>query len=187
MRRVRTWILLAGLAMVSVATTGCLGPLSMGIFTPIPVPTWVTEHMQERYCYANDHKAVIMPPIPPGYRPYCEDPPDKAAILRAWSKPTRGIAYVYENFYDDIDIVVEKLVDVIDPPRFFPLVGPAQLHHCHYKITIYYTHTLQSGYPFPFKCVCRRQEVIYMDRDHLHMYACTPEQMQSFTRDITNR
>ncbi len=76
---------------------------------------------------------------------------------------------------------------MIDPPRFFPLVGPAQLHHCHYKVTIYYTETVQSGYPFPFKCVKRRQEVIYMDREHLHAYACTPEQMMSFTRDMTNR
>jgi hypothetical protein len=181
-------ILLSGLVVLALGTTGCVfAPLGMGIWTPIPVPVWVTEYMQDRVCYANDHKAVIMPPIPPGYRPFCEDPPDKATILRAWPKFTRGIAYVYEVFYDDIDIVVEKIVDTIDPPRFFPLVGPAQLHHCHYKATIYYTETVQSGYPFPFKCTRRRQEVIYIDRDHLHSYACTPEQMQSFTRDLTNR
>jgi hypothetical protein len=184
---VRTWVLLAGLAVLSLGATGCISPLSMGIFTPIPVPVWVTEYMEERACYATDHKAVIMPPIPAGYRPYCEDPPDKATILRAWPKVVRGIAYVYEEFRDDIDIAVEKIVDTIDPPRFFPLVGPAQLHHCHYKVTIYYTETIQSSYPFPFKCMKRRQQVIYMDRDHLHLYACTPEQAMSFARDTTNR
>jgi hypothetical protein len=27
--------------------------------------------------------------------------------------------------------------------------------------------------------------VVYIDRDHLHSYACTPEQTQSMTRDLT--
>ena len=30
-----------------------------------------------------------------------------------------------------------------------PLVGPAQLHHCHWECVIYYTETIQSDYPFP--------------------------------------
>ena len=61
----------------------------------------------------------------------------------------RGVPYIYEEFRDDIVIVKNRLVDKIDPPRFFPLVGPAQLHHCHWECVIYYTETVQIDYPFP--------------------------------------
>ena len=90
-----------------------------------------------------------------------------------------------EEFRQDVDFSIERLVDQIDPPRFFPLVGPAQLHHCHYKCTVFYTETVQSDYPIPFQTKRRRVEVVYIDRDHLHMFACTPEQMQSMTTDLT--
>ena len=77
---------------------------------------------------------------------------------------TRGVPFAYEEFRDDIQIVTERLVDKIDPPRFFPLVGPAQLHHCHWKATIYYKETEQSSYPFPVKLVKNRVQVVYIDR-----------------------
>lgn len=166
-------------------SAGC-NPYGLGIYTPIPVPPWVTERMEEKYCYKNDFRTPVLPPIPPGYQPLCEDPPDRATILRALPRVTRGIPYVYEEFRDDIDVVVEKLVDHIDPPRFFPLIGPAQLHHCHYKCTVYYTETVQSSYPFPFKCTRRRSQVVYIDRDHLHLVACTPEAQMAITHDLSS-
>jgi hypothetical protein len=141
--------------------------------------------MEDKYNWKNDSRTPILPPIPPGYRPVCEDPPDRAAILRAMPHVTRGIPYIYEEFRDEIDFVVEKLVDHIDPPRFYPLIGPAQLHHCHFKCTVYYTETIQTDWPFPFKCVRRRAEVVYIDKDHLHQVACTPEAMQALMRDMT--
>ncbi len=126
----------------------------MGLATPIPVPPWVTERMEEKYCWKNDFRTPIMPPIREGFPPpLCEDPPDEARILRAMPHVHRGVPYFYEEFRDNIQIVTERIVDKIDPPRFFPLIGPAQLHHCHWKCTIYYTETIESGYPFPFRCV----------------------------------
>ena len=104
--------------------------------------------------HKNDHRTPIMPPIPPGHRPMCEDPPDEAEILRAMPRVTRGVPYVYEEFRDDIEMTVEKIVDKIDPPRFFPLVGPAQLHHCHWKCTIYYTETQRVELPVPVQDRC---------------------------------
>jgi hypothetical protein len=158
----------------------------MGIATPIPVAPWVTERMQEKYCNQNDYRTVIMPPIIPGTQPpICEDPPDEAMILRAMPHVTRGVPYVYEEFRDDIRIAVELVKDTIDPARFFPLIGPAQLHHCHWKCIIYYTETVESGYPFPFRCKKPRVEVIYIDKDHLHL--CTgggPEAQLSTFRDV---
>jgi hypothetical protein len=184
MTRARCCLLLAGALLAPVLGAGCY-PFSMGIFTPIPVPPWVTERMEEKYCYKNDYRAPVLPPIPAGYQPLCEDPPDRAAILRAMPRVSRGVPYFYEEFRDDIDFVVEKTADHIDPPRFYPLIGPAQLHHCHFKCTVYYTETVQSSYPFPVKCVRRRAQVVYIDKDHLHLVACTPEAQQTMTRDMT--
>jgi len=187
MRKVRTLTLLAGALLAPLLSIGCTHPFSMGIATPIPVPAWTTERMEEKYCFKNDHRTPIMPPIKPGFPPpLCEDPPSQSEILRAMPHVTRGVPYVYEEFRDDVQIVTERIVDKIDPPRFFPLVGPAQLHHCHWKCTIYYVETVESGYPFPFRCKRPRSEVVMIDKDHLHLYPCGgPETMDSITRDLS--
>ena len=145
------------------------------------------ERMEEKVCIYTDNNTPILPPIPPGYRPICEDVPDRRTIIRAMPRVARGVPYVYEEFRDDFDFTIEKLADIIDPPRFFPLIGPAQLHHCHFKCTVYYTETIQSSYPFSFKCTRRRTEVVYIDRDHLHQCVPSPETRQSVTRDLTTR
>ncbi len=185
MRKLRSVALLAG-ALLGLTGTGCW-PYSMGIFTPVPVPPWVTERMEEKYCYKNDHRTTIMPPIRPGFPPpLCEDPPGESEILRAMPHVTRGVPYFYEEFRDHIQIVTERLVDKIDPCRFYPLIGPAQLHHCHYKCTIYYDETVESGYPFPFQCRRPRVEVVYIDKDHLHLCADANAAMQrTFNRETS--
>jgi len=179
-------VLLVGAGVAPALVSGCI-PVGMGIFTPIPVQPWMTERMEEKVCIFTDANTPILPPIPPGYRPLCEDVPDRRTIIRAMPRVARGVPYVYEEFRDDMDFTIEKLADVIDPPRFFPLIGPAQLHHCHFKCTVYYTETIQSSYPFPFKCTRRRTEVVYIDRDHLHQCVPTAETRQFFTRDLTTR
>ena len=42
------------------------------------------------------------------------------------------------------------------------VAGPAQLHHCHWKCTVCYTETDAAR-------TRRRVEVVYIDRDHLHL------------------
>lgn len=184
MRKLRTLLLLAALA-VAVGLSGCM-PLSMGIFTPVPVPPWVTERMEEKYCHLNDFRTPILPPIQEGAPPpICEDPPDEARILRALPHVKRGVPYICEEHRDNIQIVTELIVDKIDPPKFFPLVGLAQLHHCHWKCTVYYTETVESGYPFPFRCVKPRVQVVYVDLDHLHLCPGTsPDVRQLVNRDL---
>jgi hypothetical protein len=187
MRKARSWVLLA-VALVSPAGMGGCIPDSMGIFTPIPVPPWVTERMEEKYCFKNDFRTPILPPLLPGYPPpLCDDPPDEARILRAMPHVRRGVPYVFEEFRDDVQIVTERIVDHIDPPRFYPLVGMAQLHHCHWKCTIYYTETTESGYPFPYRCRMPRVQVVLIDLDHLHAApGGTPETLRSYSRDFSN-
>ena len=106
--------------------------------------------MEQKFNHKNDGRTPIMPPIRDGFPPpICEDAPSDAEVLRAMPRVPRGVPYVYETFRDDIVIVKNRMVDKIDPPRFFPLVGPAQLHHCHWECVIYYNELVQSDYPFP--------------------------------------
>lgn len=188
MRRVQTWSALAIALLGALGVVGCM-PLSMGIFTPIPVPPWVTERMEDKYVNKNDYRTPIMPPIREGFPPpLCEDQPDDATVLRTMPRIARGIPYFYEEFRDDILITNELLVDKIDPPRFFPLVGPAQLHHCHWKCTINFTETIESSYPFPFRAKRPKTEVVYIDKDHLHSYPCaTPEINRAVSRDLSQQ
>ena len=185
MSKVRTVVLLAAAVVAPAGLSGC-HIFSMGFATPIPVPAWVTERMEEKYCFKNDWRTPILPPIREGFPPpLCEDPPDEARVLRAMPHVKRGVPYFCEEFRDSIQIVTERLVDKIDPARFFPLVGPAQLHHCHWKCTVYYTETLESSYPFPFRCVRPRVQVVYIDLDHLHLYTGgNPDADRSVTRDL---
>lgn len=189
MGKLRIYLLLAG-AVLAPLTSGCIltnAPFSMGFATPIPVPPWVTERMEDKYCWDRDYKTTILPPIRAGFPlPPCEDPPDEAMVIRAISRVKRGIPYFCEEFRDGIEVVNELIVDRVDPPRFFPLIGPAQLHHCHWKCTVFYLQTHESGYPFPFQCKRNRVEVVYIDKDHLHLAPGPNEAaVESFTRDLS--
>jgi len=176
--------MLATLLAASPSLTGCT-PFGMGLGTPIPVQPWVADQIESRMTNKNDFRTPVMPAIPPGHRPYCEDPPDHAEILRVLPRVTRGVPYIYEEFRDDIEFTVEKLVDRVDPPRFFPLLGPAQLHHCHWKCTVYYTETIESMHPFPFRVKRRRAEVVYIDKDHLHMCVSGPDAQQAVFQEMS--
>jgi hypothetical protein len=198
--KLRAFVLLAAAVLVPLFGAGCdplpftgthvlLHPFSMGFFTPIPVPPWTTENLERKYLYNKvDYRTVIMPPIREGFPPpVCEDPPDEASVLRALESVTRGVPYIYEEFRDDIEVITERIVDRIDPPRFYPLVGPAQLHHCHWKCTVYYTETIESSYPFAVYLKQPRVQVVYIDKDHLHLFpAGGPEVQRQVTRDLTN-
>ena len=184
MKTLRKRLMSASLLLIPAFLSGC-SPFSMGFATPVPMQPWVADRIVERLENKNDSRVPILPPIPPGHRPYCEDPPDQQEILRAMPRVTRGIPYVYEEFRDDIEFTVEKLVDKVDPPRFIPLIGPAQLHHCHWKCTVYFTETVDSSYPFPFRLKRRRAEVVYIDKDHLHLCVSGPDAQREINARMT--
>jgi hypothetical protein len=51
---------------------------------------------------------------------------------------------------------------------------------------IYYTETIQSDYPFPTYLKKARVQVIYIDKDHLHLYVGTnPDVQRQITQDLT--
>lgn len=186
MFRIRRHLLLLAVAVLPALSTGC-NPFTLGLLTPIPIQPWVPERMEAKKNHKNDGRVPIMPPVRDGFPPpICEDPPSDQEVLRAMPRVARGVPYIYEEFRDDIVIVKNRLVDKIDPPRFFPLVGPAQLHHCHWECIIYYTETVQSDYPFPQYSRKQRVQVMYIDKDHLHLYVGpNPDTQREITQDLT--
>ena len=161
MAGLRHKLLLAGIMLAPLLGAGCL----------VPNQPWVTERFEDQYLHKNDYRTPIMPPIREGFPPpLCVDEPSEQEVLRAMPRVARGVPFYYEEFRDDIEIACEKLVDKIDPPRFFPVVGPAQLHHCHWKCTVYFTEITYVGWPVPYTTTDEEAiEVIYIDHNHFHM------------------
>lgn len=182
--RRKLWLL--ALAVLPTVSAGC-NPFTLGFLTPVPVQPWTAERMEQKLNHKNDGRVPIMPPIRDGVPPpICEDAPSDAEVLRAMPRVPRGVPYVYETFRDDVVIVKNRLVDKIDPPRFFPLVGPAQLHHCHWECVVYYNELIQSDYPFPVYVKKQRIQVIYIDKDHLHLFVGpNPDTQRQITQDLT--
>jgi RNA polymerase sigma factor (sigma-70 family) len=95
------------------------------------------------------------------------EPPSEEEVLQALPKVPPSVPSVLEVFRDDVSVVTERLARQVDPPRFFPLVGKAELHHCHWKCMVYYTETVESHYPHPFRSKRPRVAVVYIDKDYL--------------------
>jgi hypothetical protein len=165
-------------AAMSLTSTGCIG-LKAGVdLGPLAIPVPVSPYFQkikedqfwnhERY-----ERAPILGPIVPGGPVVALDPPSDDEVIRAWEKANPqqgGFPFLHEIQRNNVRIVKEKIADYIDPPRVVPLIGPVQLHHAHYKCTIYYTEVTRVGWPVPHTLVDEdSQEVIYIDHNHFHM------------------
>jgi hypothetical protein len=51
---------------------------------------------------------------------------------------------------------------------------------------VYFTETIDSCYPFPFRVKRRRAEVLYIDKDHLHLCVSGQDAQQSVFRNMTD-
>lgn len=166
------------LACVCLSSTGCIG-LSQGnslgpLGIPIPVSPYFQKMKEDQHWEAERYDSVpILGPIVPGGPASAEDEPTDDEVMRAFeeAKPTQGgLPLLHEIQRNDVKIVKERIADYIDPPRVYPLIGPAQLHHAHYKCTIYYNETTRVGWPIPHTLRDEDAvEVIYIDHNHLHM------------------
>lgn len=182
---IRRTLLLVAVAAVVTGAAGCAQtPLA---FLLVPAQPWVGDRMEEKYQHKNDHRTPILPPIRDGVPPpLCEDPPSDREVIRTMPRVARGVPYVLEEFRDDMQIIKNRMVDKIDPPRFYPLIGMAQLHHCHWECVIYYTETVMSSMPFPTYVKKRRTQVVYIDKDHLHLYVGpNPDQQRQTLNEMT--
>jgi thiol-disulfide isomerase/thioredoxin len=120
-------------------------------------------------------KAPESTPAVPGNPTESLDPPSDDEVLRALenANPVQGgILFLHEMERNNVRIVKEKIADYVDPPRVVPLIGPVQLHHAHYKCTVYCTQTTRVGWPVAHTLVDEdSQEVVYIDHNHFQMVA----------------
>ena len=168
------------LAMGALSTTGCFtiriprGP-NLGIFSiPIPVSPYYQHKLEEKHWEHERYDRVpILGPLTAGGPAQALDAPSDDEVMKALehARPVEGgLPFLFEKQRNNVRIVKEKIADYVDPPRFVPLIGPAQLHHAHYKCTIYFEEVTNVGWPIPHRLVDEdTREVIYIDHNHFHM------------------
>lgn len=96
--------------------------------------------------------APLLDPVEEHDDLFCMDPPTAEEVLQATGLAGPAI--------QNLRMVVEPIVDRLDDPRYFPNIGLARMHHCHYKCTVYYSTDLNG----------EASHIIYLDRNHLHRY-----------------
>jgi hypothetical protein len=135
----------------------------------VPIPPWAVERLEEKDSCKNDFRRPIMPPIREGYSVECAAEPDEALVLRRGVPPLPAGLPFCEVQREIVHLESKKVGDKIDPPRFFPLVGPARLHHLHYECRVTFAVTLRlTGLPgaeWKWRC----EQVVPLDTDHLHL------------------
>ncbi|MBP87445.1 MAG: hypothetical protein CMJ64_12095 [Planctomycetaceae bacterium] len=169
------------LACMALGSTGCIGVAgsNLGILSiPIPISPYLQDKKEDQFWIAERYGTVpILGPLTGDGPSVALDPPSDDEVLRAMqrARPIEGgLPLLNETQWNEMRIVKEKIADYVDPPRFIPTIGPAQLHHAHYKCTIYFQETTHVGWPVPHT---RRNEdaveVIYIDHNHFHMVGNT--------------
>jgi hypothetical protein len=166
------------LAVTTLASTGCIGityGINLGpLAIPIPVSPYFQKRQEDKFWEHERYERVpILGPITAGGPAIALDEPSDDEVMRAFEKANPiqgGLPMLHEVQRSRVRIVKEKIADYIDPPRVVPLIGPAQLHHAHYKCTIYYTEVTRVGWPVPYTTTDEEAaEVIYIDHNHFHM------------------
>ncbi|MEM6979460.1 MAG: hypothetical protein AAF539_07300 [Planctomycetota bacterium] len=173
-------VALSSLGLLTLSTSvGCYGlgggNVNLGPFGfPLPVSPYQQHREEEKFHIKERYDRVpILGPTTSGGPPIALDPPsdDEVMVALEQARPVQGgIPLLYEKQRNDVRIIKEKIADYVDPPRFYPLIGPAQLHHAHYKCTVYFDEKTIVGYPIPHTLHDRETiEVVYIDHNHFHM------------------
>ncbi len=89
--------------------------------------------------------------------------PGPAQILRSLS--TGDWPFV-EVTREDVRIVIER-VDRLEDPRFYPMVGVAQLHRQRFKCSVHSRKTIRSDWPVPIHHVEQASEIVHIESNHL--------------------
>jgi len=163
--------------LFALLSTGCVGvtapAASIGLASvPIPVTPFFQQGYEDLHWEnLRYNKVAIMEPVRNG-QAVALDAPSDDQVIRALEKirPVSGsVPFLETTHRTNIRITKELLADYLDEPTMVPLVGPAQIHHSHWRCTVYFTETVNCGWPIPQTLINEEaQEVIYIDLDHLH-------------------
>lgn len=176
--------LYSGLALLVCCNSGCSYKLLHGLLwtqtvnyvkfwqtTPIiPVSPYFSQQIEDTYHEEERYgKVPVLDPVEGENAPlFCMDPPSPDEIIRALPDESGGgMPFVAETQRNNIRFTSEPIVDKIEECRFYPLVGPAKMHKCHYKCTVHYDKIIRSDWPIPFYHKDQTSEVVYIDHDHL--------------------
>jgi len=172
--------IVAGLLLVAAGVmltgSGCAtyGPNLGFLAYPIPVTPYFQD-LKEDAAWEHERydRTPILGPLTAGGPAVALDPPSDDEVMRVLerSHPVEGgWPLLYEVQRNNVRIVKEKIADYVDPPRVMPMVGPVQLHHAHYKCTVYFTEVKRVGWPVPHTITDEDSvEVLYIDHNHLHL------------------
>ena len=162
-------------ALTLAMTSGCVGVSGPGIgIASIPVP--VSPYHQQRaedFAYEKQRysKVAILPPITDDNH-IALDPPTDDQVIRELNRvrPVDGSVPGLETTIRNVKGITKELIaDYVDPPRVVPMLGPVQLHHAHYKCTVYFEEITQVGWPIPHQIKTEDGiETLYIDKDHFH-------------------
>jgi hypothetical protein len=147
----------------------------LGLFSiPVHISPYLQDKAEDKFWIKERYDRVpVLGPITAGGPAVALDPPSDDEVMRAFERihPVEGgLPLLHERQINNVRIVKEKIADYVDPPRFYPLIGPAQLHHAHYKCTVYFEKVTHVGWPVPHTLRDEdAQEVIYIDHNHFHM------------------
>jgi hypothetical protein len=176
-RWVRGLLTGALLAVFSTNMTGCglssvfqnISPLHpTGWSFAWPILPSQSQRLEDDMAKEDADRVAILDPIPGEFAPpTCLDPPSEAEVWRKVPKFRDGTPPIYETQRNNARFLIEKIGEKVDPVKVFPLAGPCQLVHCHYKCTVYFDELYWSDYPIPFNHRKARVEVVYIDKDHL--------------------
>lgn len=118
----------------------------------------------------------------------CLDPPGEAEVLAKLPKKSNGDhPPFYKTQRNNVRIVVEKIGDKVDPVKVYPLAGPCQLVHKHYKCTAYFDELTWSDDSIPFHHIDHKVEVVYVSKDHLRRAGLTLPAVQDPVEDRLDR
>lgn len=177
----RQLTIVAGISLMTFSNSGC--HMAWGFTkvlyeyclfwetTPIiPVSAWQSQRIEDVYHDEERYgKVPVLDPVEGENAPlFCMDPPSKDEVMRALPDDTAGgLPFVAETHRNNVRIVIEPMVDRLGECKFFPMIGPARVHYCHYKCTVYYDKVIRSNWPIPFTHEDKTQEVVYIDKNHL--------------------
>ncbi len=150
-----------------------------GLATPLltgclPVTPFKQKSFEDKfYVHERYGRVPILGPLTAGGPVTALDPPSDDEVWWALerARPVQGgLPFMHEIQRENVRIVKEKIADYVDPPRVIPMIGPAQLHHAHYKCTIYMSERTIVGWPFNHMLEDEDVvEVVYIDHNHFHM------------------
>ncbi len=92
------------------------------------------------------------------------DPPSDVEVCDRFFGDGQGAAMARRG---DVKVTVELIGTKVDTVKVYPLAGPCQLVHVHYKATIEFYDNAPPDGSKPVPAIRRRTEVVFIEKDHL--------------------